>query len=164
VIAENWSARLMFLGILGPAHGGRLASPRILRCEESKEEIMSLPDVSSPLRHRILWSSIAAMTAFSVGFSGPASAIDSGALLDDDVWCRSCEVKGAGPLADKGTVGVWLYDPSGKVEHGWYEGKNSTDQILAVALAAINFRKPVDVNLDGDRVRSTINRIVLLKP
>ncbi|BEL06053.1 hypothetical protein Q0Z83_042440 [Actinoplanes sichuanensis] len=124
---------------------------------------MSLPDVSSPLRRRFLWSSIAAMTAFSIGFGGPASAIDSSALMEDDFWCRSCEVKGASAMADTGTVGVWLYDPSGEIEHGWYDAKNSQDQILAVAMAAINFRKSVDVNLNGKKVRSTINRMVLLK-
>ncbi|MDI6103963.1 hypothetical protein QLQ12_35645 [Actinoplanes sp. NEAU-A12] len=125
---------------------------------------MSLLDVSPSRRHRILWSAITAVTAFSVGFGEPASAVNSGASAEVEVYCRSCEVQGAGPMTDTGTVGVMLEDPSGKVERGWYDSKNGSDQVLAVALAAMTFRKPVDVLLSGDRARSQIIRIVLMKP
>jgi hypothetical protein len=124
---------------------------------------MSLSFVSSSVR-RALGSVTAVVAAVTAALPGSAAAVGSRETADADWWCRQCVVRAAGPAADRNTVFVLLHDPSGDLaQDTWFDAKKNPDQILAVAMAAITFRKTVDVNVVGKEPNSEIDRMYLWK-
>ncbi|WIN00498.1 hypothetical protein ACTOB_004208 [Actinoplanes oblitus] len=113
-----------------------------------------------------VWSAIAAATALSVAFGGPAAAAPD--VADDGYWCHDCEVRSVGPAADSDTVYVLLRDHSSDPGHFardiWFDGKLNPEQFLATGLAALTFRKRVEVHLASTSDYSLVNRMYLKQP
>lgn len=105
------------------------------------------------------WAALASATVLSVLVGSPTVAAEP--RKDTFYMCQACTVRSAGPVADRGTVGVLLHDPAGKFGDTWFLGKQNQDQILATALAAIEFHKEVEVHLADTTMNSEIQRIFL---